>query len=77
MVFAGGPFGAGDIVKFSGYQPQTLLPGGHGYPTEFVGALNNDGKARFITTEVDPPDGSGKSNIKSFANLGYQPIAAW
>jgi hypothetical protein len=75
MVFAGGPFGAGDIVKFSGYQPQTLLPGGHGYPTEFVGALNNDGKPRYITTEVDSPDGTLKSNVKSFANLGNQAIA--
>ena len=75
MVFAGGPFGAGDIVKFSGFQPYTLPPGGHGYPTEFVGALNNDGKGRFITTEVDSPDGTLKSNVKSFANLGDQPIA--
>jgi len=75
LVFKGGPFGAGDIVKLSGYHLITLPPGGLGYPTQFEGTLYNDGKPRYINAEVDSPDGSAKSNVKPFANLGDQPIA--
>jgi hypothetical protein len=76
MVFKVDPVGAGYIAKLSGYQPQTLGSGDPGYPTQFEAILNNDFRPRFINVEVDSPDGTVKSNIKPFANLGDQPIAA-